>query len=45
MFIRSILQDLLKLEKLIYNTKEGNKLQLSEKKYILLTVINKIILY
>jgi hypothetical protein len=31
MFIRSILQDLLKLEKLIYNTEEDKELQLSEK--------------
>jgi len=31
MFIRSMLQDLLKLEKLIYNTEEGKELQFSEK--------------
>ena len=33
-FIRSILQDLLKLEKLIYNTKEDKELRLSEKEPI-----------
>ena len=53
MFIRSILQDLFKLEKLIYNTKEGKELQfsekesieLNEKKHIMSTALNKITLY
>jgi len=53
MFIRSILQDLFKLEKLIYNTEKSNKLQLSEeesiepnkKNYIMSTALNKIKLY
>ena len=53
MFIRSMLQDLLKLEKLIYNTEEGRELQLddkestklNEKKHVMLTASNKIILY
>ena len=53
MFIRSILQDLFKLEKLIYNTKEGKEpqfskkesIELNKKKYIILTALNKITLY
>ena len=48
-----MLQDLLKLKKLIYNAEEGKELQLNkkefielnEKKYIILTILNKITLY
>ena len=48
-----MLQDLLKLKKLIYNTEEGKELQfnkkeftkLNKKKYIILTTLNKITLY
>ena len=53
MFIRSMLQDLLKLEKLIYNTEKSNELQLSEeestepnkKNHVTSTALNKIKLY
>ena len=41
-----MLQDLLKLEKLTYNTKNGKEsTELNQKKYVMLTVLNKITLY
>ena len=53
MFIRSMLQDLLKLEKLIYNNEEGKELQLNkkqftklnQKKHVMSTALNNITLY